>query len=47
MEKGIGSSCAELGLEKRVKQKGWPRGWESGSDGAVGRRSVAVRWSVQ
>lgn len=47
VEKGIGSSCAALGLEGRVKQKVLPRGWGSGPGDAVGRRWAAVRLSVQ
>lgn len=47
VEKGIGSSCAELGLEGRARQKVLPRGLGSGSDDAVGRKWAAVRSSVQ
>lgn len=44
-EKGIGSSCAELGPEETERRTGRPRGWESGSVDAAGRRSAAARWS--
>ncbi len=47
VEMGNGSSCAELGLEGKERQKGWLTDLVSESDDAVGRRWVMVRWSGQ
>lgn len=47
VETGSGSSCADLELEGKGRQKGWQRGLVSESDDAVGRRWVMVRWSGQ
>lgn len=42
-----GSSCAELQLEGKEKQKGWQRDLVSGSDDAVGRKLVMAMLSGQ
>ena len=47
MEMGSGSSCAELGLERKGRQTGWPPDLVSGSDDAVERRWVMARWNGQ
>lgn len=47
VETVIGSSCAELELEEKEKQKGWQTDFVSGSDDAEGRKWVMVRWSGQ
>lgn len=47
VEKGSGSSCAELELEGKGRRKGWLTDLVLGSDDAVGRRWVMVRWSGQ
>lgn len=42
-----GSSCAELELEGKEKQKGWQTDLVSGSDDAVGRKLVMATLSGQ